>query len=159
MYICVQWIFRYWYVPTVPNIKCARPKMQSATFDNFVCTYLYMLVFITHVKSALLQICWKVLNTNVVKPMSGCVRPACSQFWWVWKKLLSRCYEVTKFMTITVLLQVVPTRLIQALCLWRYAEWISTPGKLKNLPDHGGNRFPLWSGKFFSLSGVDIHSE
>ena len=26
------------------------------------------------------------------------------------------------------------------MCLWCYSECISTPGKLKNLPDHGGNR-------------------
>ena len=24
------------------------------------------------------------------------------------------------------------------MCLWCYSECISTPGKLKNLPDHGG---------------------
>ncbi len=31
------------------------------------------------------------------------------------------------------------------MCLWCYSECISTPGKLKNLPDHGGNRTrDLW---------------
>ena len=31
------------------------------------------------------------------------------------------------------------------MCLWCYSECIYTPGKLKNLPDHGGNRTrDLW---------------
>ena len=31
------------------------------------------------------------------------------------------------------------------LCLWCYSEYISTPGNLKNQPDHGGNRTrDLW---------------
>ncbi len=31
------------------------------------------------------------------------------------------------------------------MCLWCYFECISTPGKLKNLPDHGGNQTrDLW---------------
>ena len=31
------------------------------------------------------------------------------------------------------------------MCLWCYSECISTPGKLKNLPDHSGNRTrDLW---------------
>ena len=49
------------------------------------------------------------------------------------------------------------------------SESASTQGKLKSLPDQGGNRtllsqrsrvrFPPWSGKLFSLPGVDAHSE
>ena len=76
------------------------------------------------------------------------------------------------------------------MCLSCYSECIFTPDKLKNQPDHGGNRTrglwfanPMlcqlsyevksvrvcdiselrlvspWSGRFFSLPGVDIHSE
>jgi hypothetical protein len=59
-------------------------------------------------------------------------------------------------------------------CLWCYSECASTPGKLKSLLGHGGNRTrDLWDTSFqlarcgcyfsgillFSLPGVDAHSE
>jgi hypothetical protein len=51
-------------------------------------------------------------NKVVVKLISGCVRTACSQsLWQVWNKLY---HLVTRLMMVTDLLQVVPTRLIQA---------------------------------------------
>ena len=51
-------------------------------------------------------------NKVVVKPISGCVRTACSQ---LLCQSGTSCYHlVTRLMTVTDLLQVVPTRLIQA---------------------------------------------
>jgi hypothetical protein len=41
-------------------------------------------------------------------------------------------------------------------CLWCYSECASTPGKLKSLLGHGGNRTrDLWDTIVFSLPGVD----
>ena len=52
-------------------------------------------------------------NKVVVKPISGCVRTACSQY--CCDKSGTNCYHlVTRLMTVTDLLHVVPTRLIQA---------------------------------------------
>ncbi len=51
-------------------------------------------------------------NKVVVKPISGCVRTACPS---CCVKSGTSCYHlVTRLMTVTDLLQVVPTRLIQA---------------------------------------------
>ena len=51
-------------------------------------------------------------NKVVVKPISGCVRTACPS---CCVKFGTNCYHlVTRLMTVTDLLQVVPTRLIQA---------------------------------------------
>jgi hypothetical protein len=54
---------------------------------NFACI-LKIFIFLNGVRET---ICKKV----VVKPISGCVRTACSQLLWqVWNKLLSSCYKV-----------------------------------------------------------------
>jgi hypothetical protein len=51
------------------------------------CAFLHMLF--------LLQICKQNCNEVDVKPISGCVRNACSQLLrHVWNKLLSPCYKV-----------------------------------------------------------------
>jgi hypothetical protein len=69
-------------------------------------------------------------NKVVVKPIPGCVRTSCSQLLWqVWNKLLSPSWLITKLMTVTDLLQVVPTRLIRVVrnkLLWAFCHQLVT---------------------------------